>query len=82
MSNNGIVDKDEIYKIIEEVKNEHGCQIIVNGVLATLKYYMRLIDDLEKFYALYSDLISNDSELKTVHKQKWNELTQELNNEL
>jgi len=41
-----------------------------------------LIDDLEKFYALYSELISNDGELKTIHKQKWNELTKELNNEL
>jgi len=82
LSNQGIVEEDEIYTIIEEVKKEHGCQIIVNGVLDTLKYYMRLIDDLEEFYKLYSNLISTDSELKTIHKQKWNELTKELNHEL
>ncbi len=82
MSNQGIVEEDEVYKIIEEVKQEHGCQIIVNGVLGTLKYYMRLIDNLEDFYRLYSDLISTDSELKAIHKQKWNELTKELNHEL
>jgi len=82
LSNQGIVDEEEVYKIIEEVKKEHGCQIIVNGVLGTLKYYMRLIDNLEEFYQLYSDLISKDTELKTIHKQVWNELTKELNNEL
>ena len=82
LSNQGMVEEDEVYKIIEEVKQEHGCQIIVNGVLGTLKYYMRLIDNLEDFYRLYSDLISTDSELKAIHKQKWNELTKELNHEL
>lgn len=75
-------DEETINKIIEEIKNEHGCQIIVNGVMGTLQYYMRLIDNLEEFYTLYSNLISSDSELKSIHKQKWNELTKELNNEL
>ncbi len=82
MSNHGLVEENEIYSIVEEVKKEHGCQIIVNGVLGTLKYYMRLIDNLEEFYQLYSDLIATDSELKAIHKQKWNELTKELNHEL
>ena len=66
----------------KKVKKEHGCQIIVNGIMATLKYYMRLISDLEVFYNSYSELINIDEELKAIHKQKWNELTAELNNEL
>lgn len=82
LSNHGAVEGDEVNKIIEDVKQEHGCQIIVNGVLATLKYYMRLIDNMEEFYILYSDLVATDTELKTVHKQVWNELTMELNNGL
>jgi DNA (cytosine-5)-methyltransferase 1 len=82
LSNRGRVDEHEVDKIIEEVKKEHGCQIIINGVLDTLKYYMRLIDNLEEFYTLYSSLISNDTELKTVHKKVSNKLTKELNSEL
>ena len=80
----GIKKEDEktINEIIQEVKEEHGCQIIVNGIMATLKYYMRLIIDLEIFYSIYSDLINTDTELKIVHKEKWNELTMELNNEI
>ncbi len=77
-----IEDEEEINKIIQEAKEEHGCQIIVNGIMATLKYYMRLISDLEVFYTIYSELINNDTELKAIHKQKWNELTLGLNHEL
>ena len=75
-------DETEINKIIQEVKEEHGCQIIVNGIMATLKYYMRLISNLEVFYDTYSELINLDDELKAIHKQTWNELTEELNHEL
>ena len=75
-------DEEKINKIIQEVKEEHGCQIIVNGIMATLKYYMRLISNLEVFYNSYSELINRDKELKNIHKQKWNELTEELNHEL
>lgn len=76
MSYDGVLEEDKaiINPIVKEVKEKHGCQIIVNGVKDTLKYYMRLIDNLEEFYQLYSDLISTDSELKSIHKQKWNEL--------
>jgi DNA (cytosine-5)-methyltransferase 1 len=75
-------DEQEINKIIQEIKEEHGCQIIVNGIMATLKYYMRLISNLEVFYNSYSELINIDKELKVIHKQKWKELTEELNHEL
>ncbi len=71
-----------IYEIIQEVKNKHGCQIIINGIIPTLKYYMRLISDLEVFYNSYLKLINADKELKSIHKQHWNKLTRGLNNGL
>ncbi len=79
------INKNEIQiinNIIDAVKKKHGCQIVINGVIPTLKYYFRLISDLEKFLILYTKLIQNDSELKIIHKQKWNELILELQNEL
>ena len=71
-------DRDVINEIIEEVKSKHGCQIVVNGVLSTLKYYMRLVSNLEEFISIYSNLIEKDSELKRIHKEKWNEFVLEL----
>jgi len=73
---------DEINEVIERVKEKHGCQIVINGVLPTLKYYLRLISNLEEFIALYSSLIQEDSELKACHKEKWNELILGLENAL
>jgi DNA (cytosine-5)-methyltransferase 1 len=73
-------DKDEIQTIIDEVKNIHGCQIVANGLLNTLKYYFRLIENLDDFINIYSDLVQNDKELKIEHKIKWNKLVGDLNN--
>ena len=75
-------DKDEIQTIIDEVKNIHGCQIVANGLLNTLKYYFRLIENLDDFINIYSDLIQKDKELKIEHKIKWSELIGELNHEI
>jgi len=50
--------------------------------MPTLAYYMRLISSLETFYNSYSNLVEIDTELKPIHKQKWNELTLRLNHEL
>lgn len=67
-------DKSVITDLINQVKKEHGCQIIVNGVIPTLKYYLRLITSLDEFIQNYSKAIEVDKELKKVHKDKWNEL--------
>jgi len=67
-------DKPEINKLIDEIKNSHGCQIIINGLLPSIKYYLRLITLLDEFIANYSKLIQNDNEIKKIHKEKWNEL--------
>jgi len=67
-------DKSEIADLITKIKIEHGCQIIINGVIPTLKYYLRLIISLDEFIKNYSEAIEIDKELKKVHKDKWNEL--------
>ncbi len=75
-------EKEQIENIIKDIKNLHGCQIVANGLLPTLKYYLRLIENIDDFVSIYSSLIQNDRELKSIHKQKWNELLEELNYEL
>lgn len=67
-------EKSEISDLITEIKIEHGCQIILNGVTPTLKYYLRLITSLDEFIKNYNQAIKIDKELKKSHKDKWNEL--------
>lgn len=64
----------EIDSLIDEIKAKHGCQIIINGLLPTIKYYLRLITSLDEFVSNYSDLIEKDKEIQKIHKEKWNEL--------
>lgn len=67
-------DKTEIAGLITSQKETHGCQIIINGLLPTVKYYLRLINSLDEFVTNYSELIEKDDEIKKIHKEKWNEL--------
>ncbi len=79
LSHIGIVEKDqeEIEKLIDEIKDSHGCQLIVNGLLHTLKYYLRLISNPKAFFNEYIELVENDTELKIIHKTKLRELIKE-----
>jgi DNA (cytosine-5)-methyltransferase 1 len=72
-------DLEEITKIIKSVELEHGCQIIVNGVIPTLKYYLRLISSVSDFVENYRIGVEGDKELTKIHKDKLVELFREIN---
>lgn len=67
-------DRDEINALVCEVGVKHGCQIIINGLIPTIKYYLRLITNLSDFVSTYSTAVETDKELQPVHKTKWNEI--------
>lgn len=74
--------EDELEKIqskINTIRNEHGCQIIVNGVFDTLKYYLRLMWDTDKFMTSYINNIQHNSELNYEHKNILNQLIGQYN---
>lgn len=69
--------KDLIYKI----RNEHGCQFIVNGLYETIKYYLRLFESTDKFIEYFTANIQNNTEINFEHKIAWNNIIQsKLNN--
>ncbi len=73
----GEIKQSELDKINTEIKliaDQHGCQIIINGIIPTLKYYLRLITSIENFIENYSNLLEIDRELQSIHKVKWNEI--------
>lgn len=76
LSTSGVSSSDviDINNKIFELGVEHGCQLIVNGLYTTLKYYMRLIDDTTLLINNISTNISTDKELKVEHKTKWKDL--------
>jgi DNA (cytosine-5)-methyltransferase 1 len=67
-SSGQVVEAEAVKNIVNEIKETHGCQVIVNGVVPTLKYYLRLIISLQNFINSFLIAVENDSELKPIHK--------------
>ncbi len=71
-------DIDKIDGTIKQVKNVHNCQLVVNGVMPSLKYYLRLLDNLKSFIEKYTILLDNDKSIMFEHKKVWNDLVAKL----
>ncbi|GAA9170570.1 hypothetical protein HpHA188_04940 [Helicobacter pylori] len=67
-----IQNKAELQKITDKIEHEHGCQVIVNGIYDTLRYYLRLIKNTENFINNYLKNISQNTEINEEHKLAWN----------
>lgn len=68
----------ELQPHLEHIRQQHGCEVIVNGVLPTLKYYLRLLDDPTQFLNNYETLLMMDRDIKQTHLTAWAELKEQL----
>ncbi len=73
-------EEDFIFKLSTQLKKEKELDLIVNGVIPSLKYYLRFIDDYELFIESYSkNLVKdarNSTEIKTTHLKSWQTILQ------
>ena len=67
-------DADTINTAVIELRESHGCQLIINGLVPTLKYYLRLVKNSQDFLETFTQMVIHDKELKIIHKNKWKEL--------
>lgn len=73
-----VQEMNKIEQLCTEIKVKKDCEVIVDRILPTIKYYLRLVNSLSDFIEKYSVLVQNDTELKKIHKEKWNELLKSL----
>ncbi len=70
-----------VNEFILQIKRQKGVDIIANGIIPTLKYYLRFIDDYNLFVRSYTKNLINDAknstEIKTFHIEKWIEILKE-----
>ena len=73
-----LTDESEIAALVKHLRRSHGCEVIVNGLLPSLKYYLRLLPDPPAFVEHYTRILQADyqqsADIKTVHLEKWHEL--------
>lgn len=76
-----VTDAEAIKTAVMQIRQEHGCEVIVNGLMPTLKYYLRLLSDTSLFLQHYSETLQADfaasTDIKTVHLLRWQQLLQE-----
>lgn len=61
-------------KIIDNIKSVYDCQVIANGVIATLRYYLRLVSDPSAVFPVYVELLRTDKALAHEHRTAWNDV--------
>jgi DNA (cytosine-5)-methyltransferase 1 len=69
-----IQDGENINKEISRISKIHGCQVIINGIYPSLKYYLRLLHNTYDFIDNYVENLKRDKTIKFEHKLKWNEI--------
>lgn len=67
-----VSDREQIMQRIEEFKRSNGCEIIVNGVLETVCYYLRLLPNTNAFVDAFAALLESDEDLDYEHRVAWN----------
>jgi len=77
-------DYESVMQEIEKYKKVHPCQIIVNGVIPSLKYYMRLISSPQDIIDEYTKWLEFEyqraSGIKREHLRFWQEIRQTVLN--
>ena len=67
-------DYAEFDPAIRRVAQSHGCQLIINGVDQTLKYYLRLVGDAREFVDAYVTHLESDPSITFALKEAWNQV--------
>lgn len=74
-------EEEKIKDSIEKVKEEHGCEVIVNGIIPSLKYYLRLLANPGEFMSGYTNNLisrfSETAEIKEEHMTAWKIICEE-----
>ena len=73
-----VEDIDSVNDFVSEIHRQHGCEVIVNGILPSLKYYLRLLSSPQLFLENYSRNLQLDfqqkAEIKETHLRHWETL--------
>ncbi len=65
---------DGARRIIDNIKTVYDCQVIANGVMPTIRYYLRLLDDPSVIFPAYVELLQIDKAIAHEHRTAWNEV--------
>ncbi|HIS16883.1 MAG TPA: hypothetical protein IAD40_10605, partial [Candidatus Scatomorpha merdavium] len=63
-----------VLKEVENVKKLLGCQLIVNGVIPSIKYYLRILTNPGAVIPAYVNKLEKDEAVGFEHRDIWNKI--------
>ena len=77
-----VEDVNPVNELLREIHTQHGCEVIVNGILPSLKYYLRLLSNPKLFIDCYSKNLQLDynynTDIKAIHLRYWEDMLKYL----
>ncbi len=77
-----VEDVNPVNELLREIHTQHGCEVIVNGILPSLKYYLRLLSNSKLFIDCYSKNLQLDynhnTDIKAIHLRYWEDMLKYL----
>lgn len=64
--------------LIDNLQRDHGCQLVINGVLPTIKYYLRLLNKPTEFLDSYKTLLATDRRVTLEQTESWQKIMSNL----
>lgn len=64
--------EEEIHELIDYIRREHGCEVIINGVFPTIYYFLRLLQNTNDFINAYVENVEKNLEINFEHRMAWN----------
>lgn len=78
---NGFINNNterEVTEFIFKLNKERGIDIIANGIISTLKYYLRFMDNYHEFIDIYTKNLIKEAkkstEIKKFHIKNWTDI--------
>ena len=65
----------ELTSAANQVEKLLGCQMIINGVIPSIRYYLRLLSNPGKVIPEYVSLLVADGAISFEHRDVWNKIT-------
>ena len=65
---------EKMLKRIKDIKERTGCQLIVNGIIPSIRYYLRLVEKPKNIFPFYVKLLKAEKSISHEHRVKWNEI--------
>jgi DNA (cytosine-5)-methyltransferase 1 len=76
-------EEGKVESLKQTIRHNHGCEIIINGIIESIKYYLRLIKDPNEFIEEYTNnlrlKIRESAGIKSEHVEVWFKILQQIN---